>query len=104
MNQIIQATFLRLPGKKFFHSLKSTYHHSIQMIMKKHLFVTLFLFLLSYPYGKSQQLVPTVISSSGGFYSTPSAMLSFTTGELASIETYSAPGLILTQGFHQSWV
>ncbi|HZV70838.1 MAG TPA: T9SS type A sorting domain-containing protein [Saprospiraceae bacterium] len=52
---------------------------------------------------KAQSLVPSVIASSGGFYSNASGMLSFTTGELSSIETYSSPNLILTQGFQQSW-
>jgi len=49
----------------------------------------------------AQQLSPSVISSSGGFYSNGSAMLSFTTGEMASVETYAQPQAILTQGFQQ---
>ena len=52
---------------------------------------------------KAQSLVPSVIASSGGFYSNASGMLSFTTGELSAIETYTTPNLILTQGFQQSW-
>lgn len=51
----------------------------------------------------SQQLSPQVISSSGGFYSNQYGMLSTTTGELATIETYSSPYHILTQGFQQPW-
>ena len=51
----------------------------------------------------SQQLSPFVISSSGGFYTSGEAMLSFTTGELAAVETYSSSTSILTQGFQQSW-
>ena len=51
----------------------------------------------------SQQLSPFVISSSGGFYSGDEAMLSFTTGELAAVETFSDNNSILTQGFQQSW-
>lgn len=51
----------------------------------------------------SQQLTPTVISSSGGFYSNSAGMLSFTTGELAAIETFSNVNSILTQGFQQPW-
>jgi hypothetical protein len=53
--------------------------------------------------GFSQLLAPTVISSSGGFYSNTSGMLSFTTGELAATETYTKPNSILTQGFQQPW-
>ncbi|HUR29974.1 MAG TPA: T9SS type A sorting domain-containing protein [Saprospiraceae bacterium] len=49
----------------------------------------------------AQQLSPTVISSSGGFYSNTSGMLSFTTGEMAAVETYISPLNILTQGFQQ---
>jgi len=51
----------------------------------------------------SQQLSPTVIATSGGFYSNASGMLSFTTGEMSAVETYSKPNSILTQGFQQPW-
>jgi len=51
----------------------------------------------------SQQLTPFVISSSGGFYSNSEGMLSFTTGEMAAVETYLHPLVILTQGFQQPW-
>ena len=51
----------------------------------------------------SQQLTPSVISSSGGFYTSSSATLSFTTGEMAAIETYNGVTSILTQGFQQPW-
>src|SRR5687767_11905584 len=51
----------------------------------------------------SQQLSPFVVSSSGGFYSNAEGMLSFTTGELAAIETYTHPLVTLTQGFQQPW-
>lgn len=51
----------------------------------------------------SQQLTPSVISTSGGFYSNTAGMLSFTTGEMAAIETYSKSNAILTQGFQQPW-
>jgi len=51
----------------------------------------------------SQQLSPSVISSSGGFYTNSSAMLSFTTGEMAAIQTYAGATSILTQGFQQPW-
>ena len=51
----------------------------------------------------SQQLSPTVVSASGGFYSNSSGMLSFTTGEMSSVETFTHPLVILTQGFQQPW-
>ena len=71
--------------------------------MKRSLFLTFLLLQFLIPIVKSQQLIPTVISTSGGFYSTPSAMLSFTTGEMLAVETYSSSGFFLTQGFQQSW-
>ena len=51
----------------------------------------------------SQQLSPSVVSSSGGFYTNSSAMLSFTTGEMSAVETYTGATSILTQGFQQPW-
>ena len=51
----------------------------------------------------AQQIAPSVVSTSGGFYSNSSGMLSFTTGELAAVATYTTPGSILTQGFQQAW-
>lgn len=51
----------------------------------------------------AQQLTPFVVSSSGGFYSNSSGMLSFTTGEMAAVETFTSPSVILTQGFQQAF-
>jgi len=50
---------------------------------------------------QSQTLSPTVISSSGAFYSTASGMLSQTVAEMTMVQTYSSSGNILTQGFQQ---
>jgi hypothetical protein len=50
---------------------------------------------------QAQTLSPQVISSSGGFYSNPSGMISSTVGEMTMVETFSAGGSILTQGFQQ---
>jgi len=50
---------------------------------------------------QSQTLSPTVISSSGGFYSTGNAMLSFTVAEMTMVQTFTSAGNILTQGFQQ---
>jgi len=57
----------------------------------------LFLSLASY----SQTLSPTVISSSGGFFSSASASLSFTVAEMTMVQTFTTSGNILTQGFQQ---
>lgn len=51
----------------------------------------------------AQQLTPFVISTSGGFSSNASGMLSFTSGEMSAVETYTASAHILTQGFQQAW-
>jgi hypothetical protein len=50
---------------------------------------------------RSQTLTPTVISSSGGFYSSTNAMLSFTVAEMTMVQTFTTAGNILTQGFQQ---
>jgi hypothetical protein len=49
---------------------------------------------------KSQSLSPTVISSSGGYFTGTSASLSWTLGEIAT-ETFNNGSYILTQGFQQ---
>jgi hypothetical protein len=51
----------------------------------------------------AQSLSPAVLSSSGAFYSNSSMMLSSTIGELAMVETFSAGGTILNQGFQQTF-
>jgi len=51
----------------------------------------------------AQQLTPFVLSTSGGYYSNAQGSLSFTTGEMAAIETLSSPNIILTQGFQQTF-
>ncbi|HLF63358.1 MAG TPA: T9SS type A sorting domain-containing protein [Saprospiraceae bacterium] len=61
------------------------------------------LVLLSAGSISAQQLTPFVISSSGGFYENSSGMLSFTTGEMTAVETFTASASILTQGFQQSY-
>ena len=50
---------------------------------------------------KAQTLSPTVISSSGGFYTSSNAMLSFTVAEMTMVQTFTTSGNILTQGFQQ---
>jgi hypothetical protein len=50
---------------------------------------------------KAQMLTPTVISSTGGFSSNANGSISYTVGEMTMVETFSANGNILTQGFQQ---
>ncbi|MGB4850615.1 MAG: T9SS type A sorting domain-containing protein [Saprospiraceae bacterium] len=52
---------------------------------------------------RAQSISPQVIASSGGFYNNAYGMLSFTTGEMSAVETYTSPSAILTQGFQQTW-
>ena len=49
----------------------------------------------------AQMLTPTVISTTGGFSSNANGSLSYTVGEMTMVETFSANGNILTQGFQQ---
>jgi len=49
----------------------------------------------------SQSLSPTVIASTGGFSQNANGSLSYTVGEMTMVETFSANGNILTQGFQQ---
>jgi hypothetical protein len=65
--------------------------------------IILFFILAASGKSSAQQLIPYVISSSGGFYNNASGMLSFTTGEMSAVVTYTSPSAILTQGFQQSW-
>ena len=50
---------------------------------------------------KAQTLSPTVISSSGGFYSAGNTTLSFTVAEMTMVQTFMQPNNMLTQGFQQ---
>jgi len=50
---------------------------------------------------QSQTLSPTVISSSGGFFTSANAMLSVTVAEMTMVQTFTTAGNILTQGFQQ---
>jgi hypothetical protein len=51
---------------------------------------------------KAQTLSPSVISSSGGFYTSESTLLSFTLAEMALVQTFISPDNTLTQGFQQA--
>jgi len=49
----------------------------------------------------SQTLSPTVVASSGGYFSNTSGSLSFTVAEMTMVQTFTTTGNILTQGFQQ---
>lgn len=49
---------------------------------------------------QAQMLAPDVVAVAGNFFSSPSASLSWTAGEPV-VETFTAGGNILTQGFQQ---
>ena len=49
----------------------------------------------------AQSLSPSVIASTGGFSSNSNYSVSYTVGEMTMVQTFSASGNILTQGFQQ---
>jgi hypothetical protein len=51
----------------------------------------------------AQSISPSVISTAGGLASNGGGSLSYTVGEMAMIETFSAKAHFLTQGFQQPW-
>jgi len=67
--------------------------------MKKLLTVLLGVLLTSSTY--TQTLSPTVISSSGGFSQNSNGSLSYTVAEMTMVQTFTANGVTLTQGFQQ---
>ena len=68
----------------------------------KNLITTFVIFVIIFESNLSaQSLTPTVVASSGGFFSNPSGMLSETVGELAAVTTLSSTNNFLTQGFQQ---
>ncbi|MFN8286889.1 MAG: hypothetical protein U0V74_09070 [Chitinophagales bacterium] len=58
--------------------------------------------LLAIGYCRAQSLTPTVIASSGGYSGSGNTSLSYTTGEMTMVKTFSAGGTTLTQGFQQA--
>ncbi len=70
-------------------------------MMKRASMLTAFLLLVSLSCVLAQSLSPTVISPAGRFASVGGYTLSETVGEMTMVETYSAGGSILTQGFQQ---
>ncbi len=62
---------------------------------------TLAAFLVAIFTVNAQSLTPSVIASSGAFVSNTNGSLSYTVGEMTMVQTFSANGNILTQGFQQ---
>lgn len=69
--------------------------------MAKRIFLAMTCILLALQNAKTQSLSPSVVASSGGFFTAPAGMLSETVGELAAVNTLSSFGYFLTQGFQQ---
>lgn len=69
--------------------------------MKNRMFILIVVLGICGFTARSQTLSPTVISSSGGFYTSGSAMLSTTVAEMTMVQTFTTAGNILTQGFQQ---
>ena len=67
--------------------------------MKKLYFV--FAIALSSLGMNAQMLTPQVIASTGGYSSNGTNSLSYTVGEMTMVQTFTANGNILTQGFQQ---
>jgi hypothetical protein len=67
---------------------------------KTTLFLWAFVMLLSISI-KAQTLTPTVLSSSGGFYTGGNVTLSFTVAEMTMVQTFTGGTNFLTQGFQQ---
>jgi hypothetical protein len=83
---------LSLPFKKIVINL---------ILMKNNLFILLAVIgCLGYS-AHAQTLSPTVVSSSGGYFTSASASLSFTVAEMTMVQTFTTAGNILTQGFQQ---
>ncbi len=58
--------------------------------------------LFSIGMAAAQSLTPTVVASSGGFATSASGSLSYTTGEMTMVKTFTNGTNTLTQGFQQS--
>ena len=67
--------------------------------MKRIILVTIL--SASFAFAEAQTLTPTVISTAGAYTSAGGVSLSYTIGEMAAVETFTAGNTILTQGFQQ---
>jgi len=66
--------------------------------MKK---TTIFIFLVALSLGGNAQTLTSAVVPGGGYYQQGGYSISVTMGELMAVETFSAGGVILTQGFQQ---
>ena len=69
--------------------------------MKKLYFLLLTVLCAASANAQTPMLTPQVIASTGGFSSNANGSLSYTVGEMTMVQTFSANGNILTQGFQQ---
>jgi hypothetical protein len=69
--------------------------------MKNKIVLFLFLGIVGMGHSIAQSLTPTVISSSGGYFSNTSGSLSSTVAEMTMVQTFTSTGNFLTQGFQQ---
>ena len=82
--------------------LTKSFHNLLENSLPMKALLLLVLGVISFIHqGDAQSLSPSVISSSGAFFQNSNAMLSSTIGEMTMVETFSAGGSILTQGFQQ---
>ncbi len=65
-------------------------------------FLILLCLVAASSFARSQSLSPTVIASNGGYATGGNTSLSYTTGEMTMVKTFSAGSNTLTQGFQQS--
>jgi hypothetical protein len=54
-------------------------------------------------FSKAQSISPSVISTSGAFFSNGNGMLFTTIGEMSMVATYNSGTSILTRGFQQAF-
>ena len=76
-------------------------NHVRRIYMRRLIFLGIFLFSLTHVMGQS--IDRSVISPSGNNYESSFGTISWTLGEMAT-ETYTQDNLVLTQGFHQSYL
>ncbi len=69
--------------------------------MKNKLLILIFVLGICGFSPQAQTLSPTVISSSGGYFTSANASLSFTVAEMTMVNTFTSTNNILTQGFQQ---
>lgn len=69
--------------------------------MKNKFILLLFLGVIGGNTLHAQSLTPTVVASSGGYYSSAAGSLSATVAEMTMVQTFTSTNNFLTQGFQQ---